>query len=367
MKRVRVTLLLFVAMLLASCGGTTNTPATPTVAIGAASTDTATSAPSQGAVDTPTTAAAQPTTSSATGKKIRVAYLVPTLDSAFFTTLGQGAQKAADDFGVELTFVGANLDVATQVKQVEDFLQKGVDVLVIQAADSAGIVAAVNAAEKAGVPVVTTGDKPDAGKVTTHIGFDNVESGVIGADFIGGQLKGKGNVVELIGRLGTSSGREKSQGLKQGLSKFPDMKIVSSQPAEFSREKAVTVMENIIQAQPQIDAVYAANDDMALGALQALKAAGRDKGVVIMGNDGIDDAIAAIKRGEMAATNATPPYRQGYMGVQIAYRIATKQPVPALLKETNQLITKDNIGQADIIMKGVDPANRYWEAQFPKK
>jgi ribose transport system substrate-binding protein len=311
-------------------------------------------------------ASTAPTATTGTGKKIRIAYTVPTLDSAFFTTLGQGAQKAADDYGVELTFVGANLDVATQVKQVEDFIQKGVDVLIIQGADSAGIVAAVNAAEAADVPVVTTGDKPDGGKITTHIGFDNVESGVIGGDFIAEQLNGKGNVVELIGRLGTPSGREKSQGLEQSIAKHPDMKIVSSQPANFQRDTAVTVMENIIQAQPQIDAVYAANDDMALGALQALKAAGRDKGVIIVGNDGIDDAIAAVKSGEMAGTIATPPYRQGYMGVEVAYRIATGQPVPAMLNETNQLITKDNVDQADTIMKGVDAPNRYWEAQFPK-
>lgn len=356
MKHMRIAMLLGMALIVTSCGSEpTATPvAPPTATIGQATTN-----------PTATTAAANPTTNP-TGKKIRIAYTVPTLDSAFFTTLEQGAQKAADDYGVELTFVGANLDVATQVKQVEDFIQKGVDVLIIQGADSAGIVAAVNAAETAGVPVVTTGDKPDGGKITTHIGFDNVESGVIGGDFIAQQLNGKGNVVELIGRLGTASGREKSQGLEQSIAKHPDMKIVSSQPANFQRDTAVTVMENIIQAQPKIDAVYAANDDMALGSLQALKAAGRDKGVIIVGNDGIDDAIAAVQSGAMAGTIATPPYRQGYMGVEVAYRIATGKPVPALLKEKNQLITKDNIGQAATIMKGVDAPNRYWEDQFPK-
>ena len=106
---------------------------------------------------------------------------------------------------------------------------------------------------------------------------------------------------------------------------------------------------------------------MALGSLQALKAAGRDEGVIIVGNDGIDDAIAAIKSGDMTATIATPPYRQGYMGVQIAHRIATGQLVPAELKEKNELITTENVDQAETIMKGVDPANRYWEDQFPDR
>lgn len=294
----------------------------------------------------------------------QVFYTVPTLNSAFFTTLGEGAQRAADEFNMELTFVGADLDVATQVSQVEDAIQSGADVLIIQGADSAGIVAALNIAEEAGIPVVTTGDLPDGGEIMTHIGFDNVESGIIGGEFIAEQLNGEGNVVELIGRLGTESGREKSEGLQQALDQYPGIEIIASQPAEFQRETAVTVMENIIQANPQIDAVYAANDDMALGALQALKAAGRDEGVVIIGNDGIDDAIESIRNGEMAATNATPPYRQGFIGVQVACRIAAGLSVPDYVQERNELITAENVDQADTIMLGVEPEHRYWEEQF---
>lgn len=305
--------------------------------------------------------AAESAGESGSGERIKVAYTVPTLNSAFFTTLGEGAQQAAEDFNVDLTFVGADLDVARQVKQVEDFIQSGVDVLVIQGADSAGIVAALDAA---GIPVVTTGDRPDGGKITTHVGFDNIESGVIGGEFIAQQLDGKGKVVELIGRLGTESGRQKSEEFQQALSASPDIEIVASQPAEFQREKAVSVMENIIQAQPEINAVYAANDDMALGALQA---AGRAEGVIIMGNDGIDDAIAAINSGDMAATNATPPFRQGYIALQVASRIANGQPVPELVKEKNELITTENVDQAETIMKGVDEPNRYWEEQFPSQ
>jgi len=305
--------------------------------------------------------AAESAGESGSGERIKVAYTVPTLNSAFFTTLGEGAQQAAEDFNVDLTFVGADLDVARQVKQVEDFIQSGVDVLVIQGADSAGIVAALDAA---GIPVVTTGDRPDGGKITTHVGFDNIESGVIGGEFIAQQLDGKGKVVELIGRLGTESGRQKSEEFQQALSASPDIEIVASQPAEFQREKAVIVMENIIQAQPEINAVYAANDDMALGALQA---AGRAEGVIIMGNDGIDDAIAAINSGDMAATNATPPFRQGYIALQVASRIANGQPVPELVKEKNELITTENVDQAETIMKGVDEPNRYWEEQFPSQ
>lgn len=292
-----------------------------------------------------------------------VAYTVPTLDSAFFSAQGEGAQAAADQFGVKLTYVGADLEVATQVSQVEDFIQKGVKVLVIQAADSAGIVPALTAAEKAGVPVVETGDKSDAGKVTTLVGFDSVESGTIGGKYIGDELGGQGNVVELIGRLGTDTGRLKSQGLKEALDTYPGIKLVASQAANFDRATAVSVMENIIQAQPKIDAVYAANDDMALGALQALTAAGR-KGVLIVGNDGIDDALAAVRSGDMAATIATPPFRQGFMGVEVAYRICTGQDVPAKIQEQNVLVSKANIDEADTILTGVSEKDRYWEEQF---
>jgi ribose transport system substrate-binding protein len=303
------------------------------------------------------------TASNAAADKCAVAFTVPTLDSAFFTAQGQGAKAAADMFGVQLTYVGANLDVATQISQVEDFIQKGVKVLVIQAADSAAIVPALTAAEKAGVPVVETGDKSDSGKVATLVGFDSVESGTIGGKYIGDQLNGQGNVVELIGRLGTDTGRLKSQGLKDALGKYPGIKLVASQAANFDRATAVTVMENIIQAQPKIDAVYAANDDMALGALQALTAAGR-KDVLIVGNDGITDALTAVKSGKMSATIATPPFRQGFMGVEVAHRLCTSQAVPSKIQEQNVLVTKANVDKADAIMTGVAPADRYWESQF---
>jgi ribose transport system substrate-binding protein len=299
-------------------------------------------------------------------KQVTLAYTVPTLNSEFFVTMGKGAQQAAKDFGAKLLYQGANLDVNAQIKQVEDFIQQKVDVLLIQGADSAGIVTALDLAQKANIPVVTSGDKPKGGKIRVHIGFNNYETGEIAAGFIAKALNGKGNVVELIGRLGTETGRQKSEGVRRGFAKFAGLKLVASQPANFERATAVTVMENILQAQPSIDGLYAANDDMALGAVQAMKAANRLKGVVIVGTDGIDDAVDAIKRGEMAATIATPPFRQGYIAAETAIRLARGQPVPDCIKEFNQLISRGNLDQADVIRLGVKPAERYWDPQYAK-
>jgi ribose transport system substrate-binding protein len=286
------------------------------------------------------------------------------MNSAFFTTVLQGARRAAKVYGVNLTFVGANLDVATQIKQVDDFIQKHVNVLVVQPADSTAIVPAVTDANKAGIPVISSGDKALGGKLKAFIGFNNIQSGVIAAHFMCQQLHRKGDVVDLQGRLGTTTGREKEEGFRQGLKSCPAVRVVAAQPANFVRATAVSVMENIIQAQPVINGVYAANDDMALGGLQALKAAHRNKGVVIVGNDGIADAIAAIRRGDMAGTIATPPYRQGFISVEAAYRIATHKCVPPVIHEVNQLIDRANIHNANIYMFGVAPKYRYWEKQF---
>lgn len=296
--------------------------------------------------------------------RVFLAYSVPTINSEFFVTMGEGAQRAADEFGAKLVYVGANLDVATQIKQTEDFIQQGVDVMLLQGADSAGIVAAINLCEQAGIPVVASGDRPAGGNITCYVGFDNEETGMIAAEYIAKQLNYEGNAVEIFGRLGTESGMQKSAGFQKALKKYPNIKLVASQPANFERATAMSVMENILQSQSKIDAVYAANDDMALGVIQAMKAANRLEGTIIVGTDGIDDAREAIRRGEMRATIATPPYRQGYIAVQVAVAIARGEKVPGFVKEANLLVTEENLDEWDVIMKGVAPEHRYWDEQL---
>lgn len=298
------------------------------------------------------------------GNASTIGFTVPTLNNPFFVDMQKGAEQAAAERGLKLIMVGGDNDITKQVKQVEDFIQNKVDAIVVQTVDTTGIVPAIKQANKSGIPVLTTAETPTGGEIVTNIGFDSYESGQNGGEFIAKELNGKGNVVELIGMLGQETSRLKSDGFKEALSKFPDIKLLDSQPAQYDRATAMTVMENYLQKFPQIDAVYAANDEMALGAIQAIRAAGKLEQIKVMGNDGTDDALDAVKRGDMIATNATPAFIQGYIAIDMADRALKGEKLPAVIKEKNFIITKNEVDDAESILKGVEEDKRYWLEQL---
>jgi ribose transport system substrate-binding protein len=185
----------------------------------------------------------------------------------------------------------------------------------------------VRAANEKKVPVLTLDRSASGGKVISHIASDNVAGGKLAGDLIAKKLGGKGNVVELQGVPGASAARDRGQGFHKAMSGAPGIKVVASQPADFDRTKGLNVMENILQAQPKIDAVFAQNDEMALGAIKAIQAAKRD--IIVVGFDGTDDAVAAIKNGSMYASIAQQPAQIGSLGVDAADKVIKGKKVPA--------------------------------------
>lgn len=293
-----------------------------------------------------------------------IGFTVPTLNNPYFADMQKGAEKAAEDHGVSVTLVGGDNDITKQVKQVEDFIQNKVDALVIQTVDTSGIGSAIKAANDAEIPVLTTGETPDEGDIKVSIAFDNFESGENAGKYIVEQLNGKGNVVELIGVLGQETSRIKSEGFLSVIDEEPGMELLDSQPAEYDRATAMNVMENYLQKYSEIDAVYAANDEMALGAVQAIEAAGKLGDIIVVGNDGTDEALDSIKEGKLTATNATPAFIQGYIGVDMAVRTLKGEDVPSKIVEKNFVITKDEVENSDEILKGVEEDQQYWLDQF---
>jgi ribose transport system substrate-binding protein len=161
---------------------------------------------------------------------------------------------------------------------------------------------------------------------------------MMAGSFIAEQLGGKGKVIELVGVPGTSSARERGQGFNEEISKYPGIEVVARQTANYNRAEGLTVMENLLQAYPDVDAVFAHNDEMALGALEAIKAAGKLQDIIIVGFDATPDALASVESGELSATIAQQPYRMGELAVEKAYEYLTTEtiyfPVPL------QLVTK---------------------------
>ncbi len=244
-----------------------------------------------------------------------------TLNNPFFVDVRDGAQRAADELGLELIVTDAQDSVSTQISNIEDLLQAGVSVLIVNATDSDAVVPAVMEANSRNVPVIAVDRGVNGGVLAYFIASDNLAGGRLAGEFICEQLGGSGNVVELEGVPGTSAARERGQGFNEAVADCGGLNVVARQTANFNRGEGLSVMENILVAQADISAVFAHNDEMALGALQAIQASGRD--ILVVGFDATDDAVAAVAAGTMAATVAQQPLLLGDQAVRAAFDIIT--------------------------------------------
>ncbi|MBE3590591.1 MAG: D-ribose ABC transporter substrate-binding protein [Firmicutes bacterium] len=253
-------------------------------------------------------------------KQVTVGLALSTLNNPYFVTLRDGAQKAADAAGVKLIVADAGNDLSKQTSQIEDFITQKVDVIVVNPVDSDGIVPAVQKANDAHIPVIAVDRGVNGGKVATTIASDNVEAGKMAAEALFKALGGSGKVAELEGVPGASATRDRGKGFDQAVQANSGIQVVAKQTANFDRSQGLSVMENILQANPDLNGVFAENDEMALGALQAIKNAG--KAVKVVGIDGTDDALKAIKAGDMVATVAQQPEWMGKTAVEDAVKLA---------------------------------------------
>ncbi len=268
---------------------------------------------------------------------------ISTLNNPFFVTLRDGAQAAADAAGVELVVLDSQDDPATEAANMEDLIAQGVDAILVNPTDSDAIVPSIEAANAAGIPVFTVDRGASGGEVVAHIASDNVAGGRLAAEYLCNALGGEGRVVELEGIAGTSAARDRGEGFNAYLSEnCPGIEVVARQTANFNRAEGLTVFENILQAQPEIDGVFAHNDEMILGAIEAAEAAGRE-GIIFVGFDAIDDALAAVRDGRLAATVAQQPDRIGALGVLTAVSALGGQEVEATIPVDLQLITSENV------------------------
>jgi ribose transport system substrate-binding protein len=249
----------------------------------------------------------------------KIGLSVSTLNNPFFVELKNGAEQKAAELGAEISVVDARDNPAKQLNDIQDLIQKGVDILIINPTDSDAIVTAIEDANNAGIPVITVDRGANGGEVLVHIASDNVAGGVMAAEFLAEKINFKGKVVELVGIPGTSAARDRGKGFETKLEDYPDIELVAKQSANFNRAEGLRVMENILQAHPDIDAVFAQNDGMALGAVEALRAAGKLDQVVVVGFDAIDDAVKAVEDGEMAGTIAQQPALMGSLAVEKAF------------------------------------------------
>lgn len=279
----------------------------------------------------------QAASSAQNGKKITIGFSVSTQNNPFFVTLAKSVEEQAKKDGITVKIVDAQNDPAKQANDITDLIESKVDVLLINPVDSAAVSNSVLAANQAKIPVITIDRSSDKGDVVAHIASDNVKGGEMAADFIVQKLGEKANVAELEGLPGASATRERGEGFHN----IADQKltVVAKQSADFDRSKGMTVAENMLQANPDIKAIFAQNDEMALGAISAVKSA--NKQILIIGFDGTADGAKAIQDGTLAATVAQQPDQMGQMAVETAIKIAKGEKVDNKIAVPLKLMAKD--------------------------
>lgn len=273
----------------------------------------------------------------ATGDGGTIGFVISTQTNPFFVSLKDGAEAKAKELGVEITVLDSQDDSAKAVSNMEDLITRGVDVILVNPTDSAALVNSVIAANEAGIPVIAVDRGVDGGELESYVASDNVAGGKMAGEFIVDQLGGAGKVVELEGIAGTNAAKERGEGFNEAI-EGTDIEVVAQQTADFDRVKGLEVMENILQSQPEIDAVFAHNDEMALGALEAIRASDRD--ILVVGFDATDDAVAAVEAGDMGATVAQQPIQIGEIAVESAVKVMNGETLEDYVPVELELITQ---------------------------
>lgn len=289
------------------------------------------------------TASGNSATGSGSSSNKTATMIMSTLNNPFFVSVKNGAVAEASKRSLKLDVENANNSDSTALNLATTALTKKPGILIIDPVGSQSATASVNAANSASVPVMAFDRQPAGGNLATFVGYDAIHAGHNAADALAKGMHEKGTIVEIQGILGTNVAQDRSKGFEQEIAKFPNIKMVAKQSADFDRAKALDVTSNILQAHPDVQGIYAANDEMAMGVLAALKARSMDGKVILVGNDGISDALAAIANGTMYATNAESPYALGQQVSDLAANVIEGKKVAANTKLEGKLVTKDNV------------------------
>lgn len=268
----------------------------------------------------------------------KIGMVISTLNNPFFVSMKEGAEKKANELGYEVIILDSQNDASKERSNVEDLVQQGIAVLIINPTDSDAVANSISVAKDKNIPVITVDRAANGVDVSCHIASDNVAGGKLAGQFILDTLGGKANIVELQGIPGASATRDRGKGFHEVVDGKDGVKVVASQSADFDRQKGLNVMENIIQANPNFDAVFAHNDEMALGAIKALTAA--NKKVLVVGFDGTPDAVTAVQNGEMAATIAQQPDVMGSLALENAVKFIKGEQVEKQIPVDLKVIKK---------------------------
>jgi ribose transport system substrate-binding protein len=292
---------------------------------------------------------------SAEDGKPRIALVLKTRNSPFFLDLQRGAEKAAQRLGVNLIVQAAQreLDVERQMQIVENLIQTHVDALCLTPSGSKELVPVVGKANRAGIPVLIVDTrldeaalKHDGAQYACFIGSDNYEGGRIAGAYFGKLFTNRADLIVLEGIPGHETADSRVRGFRDGIKPFPNLRIVASQPANAERDQGFNVMQNMLQSHRELRGVFAGNDMMALGALEAIRAAGKGGQIQVVGFDAVAEARKEIAAGNLAGSVAQNPEAMGRLAIETAVKVLNGETVPKYIPVPIELITRETLAAA---------------------
>lgn len=282
-------------------------------------------------------------------KRIRIALVTKALDSEWWQRVKAGAEEAAkQDPAVELSVLAPEreVNVDQQVSILEDQITKGVSALAVAPTGASEVIPVLDQAKAAGIPVVIVDTDVNWPPKLSYVGADNKRAGELAGDFVVKALNGKGKVAVIRGILGIATHEDRLAGFRAAIAKAPGMQCIAVQPANSERALGMSVMENYLTTYPDLRAVFATNDQMALGAVEAVAARNLIGKVLVVGVDATSEAIHAIEAGRLSADVAMHPEALGHDSVVAAIKAARQQPIEKRIDTGETLITKENAAQA---------------------
>lgn len=280
-------------------------------------------------------------------EQLQIAFSVVGLNFPFFVHMMNIARDKAEELDIELIELDGQDNSATQSAGIETMIAQGVDGIVISPKDVEALAPAIQAAVDAGIPVVTVDRSVTGADTLAHVGADNVRGGEKQGEYLMEILPEGGQIIELQGSVGASAAIDRSAGFNEAIADHPEYEIVFQQTAGFARDQGLTVTEQALQANPDVDAIVAANDDMAFGAAEAVAGAGLE--IPIIGFDALPEALQAVQDGTLAATVEQFPGGQtsGAMEILVDYLRDGTEPAEHTTLIEPAIITADNVGEAE--------------------
>lgn len=294
---------------------------------------------------------------------VTIGYSTYTLANPFFAGMVKGFKDGAKKHDYELITTNANGDPAQQVADIQNLVSRGVDYIVLTPADGKAIQPAIDAAKAADIPVISVPDRVET-PIDVTIAMDEIDTGTKAGDYIVEQIEKKngkpeGNIVHIEGISGIPSAEARKEGFRDVVAKYPGLKIVASQDGGYDTDQSYKVMVDILQANPDIDAIFATNDAEAIGVTAALKSQNRyfpvgdPRHIILLGADGSKPAITDIRGGVMDATLSLNPIATAELAVESVAKLEAGDKVDSEIVWPTQLISKDNIDSDEVKKYGI--------------